>query len=211
MGTRQQANFQNLRANENLRPPRVWSAQGLATARDATARAGLPRVAALLDDVRRNQTSPVRYQPVSQAERQKYAQQAQDVEHFRQQRQSLETNAAGGHAKVTLPRSPITATPATQLSRNYAPPKTYVAPIPDPKVAAKPRVNPTPVQPQTHTANRVPIDQPRTPEQPRREPEVRQLDREPQRQPEAKQPAQQPKGNPPAGSKAEQIKEKDKK
>ena len=52
---RQQADFQNRRDHENLRPPRTWAAQGLQNASDATARAGLPRVAAPLDELRRNQ------------------------------------------------------------------------------------------------------------------------------------------------------------
>ena len=42
-------------------------------------------------------------------------------------------------AKVRLPRSPIVAKPADQLGKDQAPPKTYEAPQPDPKVQPKPR------------------------------------------------------------------------
>ena len=97
-------------------------------------------VAAQLDELRRNQNSASRFQPVDQVERQRLARQAQDVQRYRQQRQNLEAStvrvpAATGAfapARVTLPRSPIVARPVTQLGRNYAPPKTYAAPNPDP-------------------------------------------------------------------------------
>ena len=45
-------------------------------------------VAAPLDELRRSRNSPLRFQPVDQAERQRLAQQAQDVQRFRQQRQN---------------------------------------------------------------------------------------------------------------------------
>ena len=67
---RQQADFQNLRDHENLRPPRTLAAQGLPT-RATLLQERDSRVAALLDDVRRNQNSPLRFQPVNQAERQR--------------------------------------------------------------------------------------------------------------------------------------------
>ena len=92
---RRQADFQNRRDHENLRPPRTWAGQGLQNASEATSRVGLPRVAALLDDLSRNRDSQLRFQPVDQTERQRLAQQAQEVQRFRGQRQTLETNAAG--------------------------------------------------------------------------------------------------------------------
>ena len=174
-------------------------------------------VAAPLDDLRRNQNSPLRFQPVDQAERQRLAQQAQEVQRFRQQRQKLETNAAGAPAgtrtkefapaRVKLPGSPIVAKSGAELGKDHAPPKTYEAPKPDPKVAAKPRVNRSPEQPQQHTVNRVPLDQPRTAAstaakgrtaapQPQRQPQVKQPAPQPQRQPQAEQPAPQPQRQP---------------
>jgi len=200
---RQQADFQNRRDHENLRPPRTLAAQGLLNASNATARAGLPRVAALLNDLGRNQNSPVRFQPVSQAERQRLVQQAQDVRRFGQQRQVLERNVSGAPAgartfapaRVALPASPIVARSGANVGRDFVPPKTYVAPKPDPKVEPKPRANRSLEQPKQHTVNRAPIDKPAP---------------QPQRQPQAIQPAPQPKGNAPEGPKQEQHQEKDK-
>ena len=198
---RQQADFQNRRDHDNLRPPRTWAGQGLQNASEATSRAGLPRVAALLDDLSRNRDSQLRFQPVDQAERQRLAQQAQDVQRFRQQRQTLETSAVGAPAetrtkefapaKVRLPGSPIVAKSGAELGRDHTPPKMYEAPKPDPTVVAKPRVN-------------------RAVEQPRPQPRVERAEPQPQRQPQAERHAQQPRGNEPAAADQDQRKGKDK-
>ena len=199
--TRQQADFQNRRDHDNLRPPRTWAGQRLQNASEATSRAGLPRVAAMLDDLSRNKDSQLRFQPVDQAERQRLAQQAQDVQRFRQQRQTLETGAVGAPAetrtkefapaKVRLPGSPIVAKSGAELGRDHAPPKMYEAPKPDPTVVAKPRVN-------------------RAVEQPRPQPRVERAEPQPQRQPQAERHAQQPRGNEPAAADQDQRKGKDK-
>jgi len=191
---RQQADFQNRRDHEDLRPPRTWAGQGLRTASDATSRAGLPGVASLLDNLGRNQDSRLRFQPVDQAERQRLARQAQDVQRFRQQRQTLETNAAGAPAetrtkeftpaRVRLPGSPIVAKPGVDLGKDQAPPKIHEAPQPDPKVAPKPRAN-------------------RPAPQPRPQPKV-----ERPAQPKVDRPAPQPRGKDAAGPKQEQHQEK---
>jgi hypothetical protein len=165
---RQQADFQNRRDHENMRPPRTWAAQQAMAARAVQVGGKSLMVAVPLNELRKNQNSPLQFQPVNQAERQRLARQAQDIQRFGQQRQKLETGRTGAPAiagtfapaKVTLPRSPIVARSGADLSKNLAPPKTYVAPKPDPKVAAKPRVKQSPGQPQTRTANRVPLDQP---------------------------------------------------
>ena len=97
---RQQADFKNRRDHENLRPPRTWAAQG--TMDRALASESRTRVAAILDDLRRNKNNPLRFQPVDQSERQQFRQQAQEVQRFREERQKLETNATGArrtHAK----------------------------------------------------------------------------------------------------------------
>ena len=198
---RQQADFQNRRDHEDARPLRTWAAQ---TRMDAQARARGLGVAAPLDEWRRNQNSGLRFQAVNQAERQRLAQQAQDVQRFRQQRQQLENNAAGAPTgagartfapdRARLPGSPIVARSGADLAKDRVPPKAYQAPKPDFSVAAKARVNRAPGQPQLHSVSRMPLDQPRT-----------------QHQPEARQPAPQPRGNAPAGSKQEQPMGKDKK
>jgi hypothetical protein len=174
---RLEADFNNRRDHEDLRPPRTWEAQGLRNASDATSRSGLPRVALLLDDLRRNADSPQRFQQMNQTERQQYNQHAQDVQRFREERQRLERNAVGGPVepntkftgpnRVKLPGSPIVGKPGADLGKDRAPPKIYVAPNPDPNVAAKQRMNRSLDQPQKRTVSKIPIDQPRTePQQP---------------------------------------------
>jgi hypothetical protein len=213
---RQQVNFQNLRNNQDLRPPRTWAAQTAMGARAAQAGGRSPVLAAPLDDFRRSQNGPWRFQPVDPAERQRLAQQAQDVQRFRQQRQTLETGAVRAPAEtrtrefapanVRLPGSPIVAKSGAELGKDRMPPKNYQAPKLDPNVVAKARGNRTVDQPQQRTVNRIPLDQPRT--QPAPSPRVEQRAApQPQRQPQAPQ----PRGNPPAGPNQDQRKDKDKK
>ncbi len=190
---RQQANFQNLRDHENMRPPRTWAGQGLMDASDATARVGLPRVAGLLEDLSRNRDSQQRFQTLDQVERQRLAQQARDVQQFRQQRERLEAGSPGGPARVRLPGSPIVGKPGAEFGKDNIPPKTYETPKPDANVVAKPRANRSPEQPQQRTVNRVPLDQPRA-----------------QDQPKAERQAPQPRGKESAGSKQEQHQDKGK-
>ena len=229
---RQQANYQNLRDHENLRPPRTWAGQGLQNASDVTSRVGLPGVAARLDDLSRNRNSQQRFQSVDQAERQRLARQAQEVQRFRQQRQKLEANAVGdpaetrtkefAPAKVKLPGSPVVAKPIAEIGKDRAPPKIYEAPKPDPKVVAKPRVNRSLEQSRQHTVNRVPLDQPRTQSQPQPkaerqapQPQPKVERKAPQPQPKAERKAPQSKGqgqadSPSGGQKQDQHKGKDK-
>ena len=68
----------------------------------------------------------------------------------------------------------------------------YEVPKLDAKVAAKPRVNRSPGQPQRHTVGRVPLDQPRT--RPQVAPKVEPPAPRTRRQPQAKG-ASQPRGN----------------
>jgi len=189
---RQAADFQNRRDHDNLRPPRTWAAQGLQNASAATSRAGLPRVASRLDDLSRSNGGSPRFQPVDQAERQRLAQQRQDVQRFQQQRQTLETNAAGAPARSPLARSPIVGKPVTEFGKGHTPPQTYVAPKPDLRVEPKPRVNqPSP--------------------QPQQQPQAGRPAAQPQRQPQAERPSPQPRGNAPAGPNQDQRKGKDQK
>ena len=116
---RQQADFQDRRDHENLRPPHTLAAQGLLNASEATSRAGLPRVASLLDDLRRSQDSPLRFQPLDTAERQRLGRRGQEVQKLREERRKLETDAVDRPKekrskefvpiRVKLPGSPIVA------------------------------------------------------------------------------------------------------
>ena len=129
---------------------------------------GLPRIAALLDDLSRNRDSQLRFQPVDQSERQRLAQQAQEVQRFRTQRQTLETNAAGGPsttvvkdftpANVRLPSSPIVASPGDDLGKDQVPPEMYEAPKPEPMVEPKPRASRSADQPQPQAIKTVSDD-----------------------------------------------------
>ena len=201
---RQHADFQNRRDNETLRPPRTWTNQGVI---------GLGSVASLVRDIlgqSLDQASPSRdsawrFQPIDQAERQRLSQHGQEVHHFREQRHQWETRAAAPvetqpkgltPGRSPLPRSPIVASPVTELGKGHAPPKMYEPPKPDPRVSSKPRVARLPGQPQQHTVDRMPLDQPGT-----------------EHQPDAEWKAPQPRGKDPTGassSGAKRDKDKDK-
>jgi hypothetical protein len=64
-------------------------------------------------------------------------------------------------AKVRLPGSPIVAQPVADFGKDRGPPKTYEAPMPDPKIAPKPRVNRPAPQPQPQAKVERPSPQPR--------------------------------------------------
>ena len=200
---RQQADFENRRDHENARPPRTWAGPGV-IGRGGVASAVLNIVGASLDEAAQSRNDGWRFQPVDEAERQRLAQQRQEVYRFRDQRQQWETNPAGGPAdtrtaefapaRVRLPGSPIVAKPGAELGRSDAPPRTYDAPRPDPTVAANSRVHRSAEQPQQRTVNRIPVEPP-----------------QPQLPPNAERAAPQPRGNapaaaPPAGAKQEQHK-----
>ena len=147
-----------------------------------------------LDQASQSRNSTWRYQPIDQAERQQFSQHGQEVYRFRDQRQQWETSTAtdpsadaaphGGPARMRFPSSPIVARSADQLGKGHAPPRMYEAPKPDPNVAAKPRGDRLPGQPQRHTVGRMPLDQPRT--QPQAAPEVEPPAPRTPRQPQAK-------------------------
>jgi hypothetical protein len=203
------ADFQNRRDHEDARPPRTWAAQT-----ELDARAGQPRergivMAAPLDRLTRSKDSPLRFQPVGQSEKRQFSQQAQAVQRFREQRQTLESNTAGrtagagakefAPASLRLPGSPIVAKPVTELGRNHVPPQMHVAPKPDLTVEAKPRATRSPEQPRQVTANRLPLDTMQSPK-------VERVAPQPQRQPAAERAAPPPRENAPAGSKQDQHK-----
>jgi hypothetical protein len=95
------------------------------------------------------------------------------------------------------------------LGKDQVPPKMYEAPKPDPKVAAKSRVNRSAEQPQQRTVNRIPLDQPRPqPNAPPPQPKVERAAPPPQRQPQAERQAPQPRGKDTAGAKQDQHQDK---
>ena len=158
-------------------------------------------VATPLDELRRSKDSSMRFQPVDQAERKQYSQHAQNVQRFREERQKLETNAAGAPAetrtkdvapaRVKLPGSPIVGKPAADFGKGRAVPKTYDAPKLDTKVEPKPRAARSLEQPQQRTVKRMPLDQPQTQHQPT--PKVERAAPQPQPKVERAAPQPQPK------------------
>jgi hypothetical protein len=143
------ADFQLRRQQEDSRPPRTLAAQkALGAAGVSLPGRGLV-VATPLDQLTKSKDSRLRFLPVDAAERQKLGHYGQEVQKTREERQRLETTAAGVSAKkppaefvparVTLPRSPIVARPAAELAKDHVPPKTYAAPKPDLKVEPRAR------------------------------------------------------------------------
>jgi hypothetical protein len=210
---RQQADFQNRRDHENLRPPRTWAAQREMAARAVQGRERSPVVATSLDEFRRSNNSPLRFQPVDQSEKRQFTQHAQEVQRFRDQRQKLESGAAGAPAetrtkefapaKVRLPGSPIAAKPVADFGKDRAPPKTYEGPKPDPKIAPKPRVNRPATQPQPQPK----VGRPASQRQP--QPKVERPAPQPRPQPKVDRPSPQPGANP-AGPRQDKPKDSDK-
>ncbi len=120
-------------------------------------------VAAPLDQLTKSKDSPLRFQPVDQAERQKLSSacgkrsrdSAKSGKSWKPKRRVLQPKRATKEfvpARVKLPGSPIVAKPVAELGKDHAPPKMYEAPKPDPKVEPKPRANRSVTQPQQHQA-----------------------------------------------------------
>ena len=206
------ADFQNRRDHEEARPPRIWTGQGVIGG-GGVASAVRNLVGASLDQAGRNRNGAWRFQPVDQAERQRLAQQRQDVYRFRDQRQQWESGAAAPSAapppkefapgRVPLPRSPIMARPVTELGKGYAPPQMHEAPKPDFRVEPKPRVNRPAPQPQPQPRVAQPAPQPqrqpqaeRAAPQLQRQPQAERAAPQPQRQPQAERAAPQPQRQP---------------
>ena len=205
---RQQADFQNRRDHENLRPPHTWAAQKALVG--SGVQAGM-RVAMPLDDFRKSRNTSLRLQPVTPTERTQFNQRAQEVHRFGEERQKLEANSARvpigtrnkafEPAKVQLPGSPIVGRPGDALGKDNAPPKTYDAPRVDKKIEAKPRGDRSQqpreqrqLQPQPKAERQAPQQQPKTERQaPLPQPKTER--QAPQQQPktERQAPQQQPK------------------
>ncbi len=144
-----ETDFRHRRDHIEARPPRTLSAQiTLNTGGHASRERGLV-VAASLDQVVRSKDSSLRFKAVDSAEKQNLVLRGKEVRKFREERQVLETQAAGPSAqgspkasepaRLKLPKSAIVAKPAEELGKDRAPPKRHEAPQPDTNVEAKPR------------------------------------------------------------------------
>ena len=179
------ATFENRRDHVDARPVRIWTTPGV-IGRGGLVSAVLNLVGASLDQASRDQNDAWRFQVVDETERQRLAQQRQDVYRFRDQRQQWETEPAAvvpaadrEPARMKLPPSPIVAKSTDQLGKDYTPPQAHAAPPLDNLVQPKPSVSRSPEQPRLQTTLRVPLDTPR-----------------PQSQPQVKQPSPQPRPQP---------------
>jgi hypothetical protein len=197
------ADFQNRRDHEDARPPRTWAAQSALGAGKLSSGARNPVVAVPFSQFTKNPSSPLRFQPVDQSERQRLGQHVQDVQRFRDQRQKLETTAGApsaaplakelAPARVPLPRSPIVARPAAELGKAYVPPQIHEAPKPDLRVEPKPRLNRPAPQPQLQPKVERPAPQPQPrAERPAPQPQPKVERAAPQPQPRVERPAPQP-------------------
>jgi hypothetical protein len=164
---RVEASYQYRRDHETARPPRTWAAQKTLNPDTAESKQNRMLMATSIDQMAKRSDSPVRFQPVAKAEREKLAQRGQEVQKSRDQRQTLEAKAVDTAArkpgavfepaKVKLPTSPIVAKSVNRLSGNQSPPKTQQAPKPDLKL-----------QPGSETSGRQPnVDQSKPQSQPR--------------------------------------------
>ena len=130
------------------RTPRTWAAQRTINPGTVESKQNRVLVATSIDQLAKRKDSPLRFQPVAKAERQKLAQRGQEVQQSREQRRTLEAKAVDTAirkpgavfepAKAQLPTSPIVAKPANQLGRNQTPPNAQRAPKPDPKFQPQP-------------------------------------------------------------------------
>jgi len=101
---RAEANFRNLRDNENARPPRNWASQTALTGREDASNRGNIIVAQKLEELAQRRDGQLRLQPVDPAERQQFGQRVQEYRKYLQQRQQLEANAARAQAEILPPQ-----------------------------------------------------------------------------------------------------------
>jgi hypothetical protein len=146
-----QSNFQNLRAHDNLRPPRTWADQHTRLASGGNVNLQNVAIATSLDDLAKSKDHSLRFQAVDLAERQQLAQHSQAVAQHRDQRQKLEVQAANPLAvtpktpgdlqpvKFRFPPSPIAAASADRLGHEHTPPQRHEVLKPDLTVTPTPR------------------------------------------------------------------------
>ena len=189
--------FRNRRNHEEARPPHTWAAQKELDTRSVQSKENAAVMAAPLAQLTKVTSGALRFQPVDASERRQFSQHAQAIQQFREQREKLENNTAGGPAgtlakelapaRVPLPRSPIMAKPVAELGKQRVPPRMHEVPKPDLTVEAKPRVARSTERPQPHTVNRLPLDT----AQPRPQPKVERPESKPQ--PRTERPEPQPR------------------
>ena len=146
---RVRADFEHRRDHEDARPPRTFAAQQ-ELGREGLREQDRGRVFARpLEQFTKARDNPIRFQPLSDEDRQRFGRLGRDVHTHRQERQKLEAETVAPPAerptrefrpsRVKLPRSPFVAKPAEQAGREQALPPRHQAPDVDPRVQPKPR------------------------------------------------------------------------
>jgi len=142
-----ETSYQYRRDHESARPPRTWAAQRHINPGSGESTENHLVMAAPINQLARENGSPMRFQAVAKDERKQIARRGQEVQQSRDQRRTLEAGSVGAAvskpgtavepARVAQPRSPIVSKPNNQLGRNQAPPKAQQAPKPDVKSQPK--------------------------------------------------------------------------
>ena len=142
------ADFLNRRDHEDARPLRTLAAQRAIDARAVQPSGRSPALAVPLNELRTSKDSSLRFQPVDQTERQKFAQRAQEIQQLRDERKNLEANVAASradthakeadtHAKEAETRAKDADTRAKEVetrAKEFAPAK---ATLPGPPIVAR--------------------------------------------------------------------------
>ncbi len=146
---RTQADYQNLRDNENARPPRNWAAQSAIISVGETATGRNSTVALPFDELSRRDDAWVRFTPVDPAERKQYGRRGQQYRKYLQERRQSEASAALAPGddpantvepvRRTFAQSPFTSQPVEKLKGDYVPPQRHEVLKPDSQVQPQAR------------------------------------------------------------------------
>jgi len=156
-----QADFQQRRDHEELRPARTFASQQ--QRRQGNNRNMNSVIAEHLDHFRNTKENSIQFQQVDSDHRQQFNRLRQEAQTLREQRQQLEAKAidatatppvrGGSTARVGLPQSPFVAKRPDEFGKNSRPPKSHAQPeldsrlVPQPRRQEKPRTGTNPNTP----------------------------------------------------------------
>ena len=153
---RVQENFERRRNDESTRPPRTFAAQQELVQKGLSEEEKAERVfsSPLKQFAESSLAEPLRFQPVSREDRQRFGHTGVQIRTQREQRQQLETRLdrptatqpdqlaateESALSRIKLPRSPLVAKDAKQLGKEFVPPKRQQFPATDNSIIPKPR------------------------------------------------------------------------
>ena len=187
-GRNVQASFQYRRDHQDARPPRTLTAQNTFVAGAGNSRNRGFVAATSLDQLAKRQNGPLRFQPVTKAEQQQFAQHGQEIQKFRDDRRGLEAKTANSPtnppakgfepSRVKLPVSPLASKPENLAGRDHASPGAHqvlkpdlgAEPKPRGEVQPRPNLEPRPEPKATPRPTLEPKAQPRPNLEPKAEP-----------------------------------------